>query len=78
MKKEKSQKNYVVGYSGKEQVAIYSRIAWAFPVVGKNRKEGGIEKMTFFQAQKHLKEFNSPKSIVAIYKLVPVKKIKNL
>lgn len=66
----KNKKLYVVGYVGGAQSAIYSNNAWAFG------GEGGISKMTLPAAKKHLKKLVSTRCSVAIFKLVPILKIK--
>jgi len=69
--KKKTIKNFVVGYQGAEQTALYSKEAWA-----NNDKSGGICKMTFLQAKKHLTQLYSDETTKVIFKLVPFKVFK--
>ena len=64
---EKGRK-YVVGFSGKTQDAVYSRFAWSSAY----DRAGGILKMTYRQAKKHLKFLSGQNVEVAIFKLTPV------
>lgn len=68
----KSIKNYVIGYDGKVQDAIYSVRAWSSESDG----SGGMDKMTLFQARRHLKALVSDDVTKVIFKLVPVEVIK--
>lgn len=64
-------KNYLIGFVGKYQPAVYSIEAWSF-----KDGRGGCMKMTYKEAKQQLDELSGEKSTVAIYKLVPVYKRK--
>jgi hypothetical protein len=65
----RDQKQYLVGFKGKSQLALYSRHAWA----SYSTREGGVEKMTLKQAKKHLKLLTGTKrSPAIIYKVTPL------
>jgi hypothetical protein len=65
-----SEKQYLVGFKGKSQTALYSDNAWA----SYDTHQGGVTKMTLRQAKRHLKTLSGTKRTPAIiYKVVPLK-----
>ncbi|OHD84460.1 MAG: hypothetical protein A3J39_08475 [Sulfuricurvum sp. RIFCSPHIGHO2_12_FULL_44_8] len=59
-------KEFLVGFEGKEQTALYSNYAWSHP-----EGDGGVQKMTFAQAKKEAKKLKSRKVRVVIFKVIP-------
>lgn len=67
----KTPRLYVVGFTGKEQNALYSERAWVL-----RDESGGIGKMTLSQAKKQLEELSGDVGYKAIFKVVPIYKEK--
>lgn len=76
MKKPRNTKEFVVGYEGKAQDAVYAENVWAFGKDSCANGEGGLTKMTLPQAKKHLKSLMSDDCNVVVFKLVPFYKEK--